>query len=149
MIDDLPTFEFAFPGPLRDKLVAAVLDGTKTTTTGLLQDYEIDGEPLPVVGTRSAVVDSAGHRVAVIELSEVRVCRLGDIDAAHARDEGEGHDSVTAWRAAHERFWHGPDYRGWLGDPDFVVDDDTPAVLERFRLASVTAPSRATKAPRH
>jgi uncharacterized protein YhfF len=42
---DLPIFEFAFPGPLRDKLVAAVLDGTKTTTTGLLQDYEIEGEP--------------------------------------------------------------------------------------------------------
>ncbi|HEX5993959.1 MAG TPA: hypothetical protein VFY84_02325 [Jiangellales bacterium] len=36
MTTDLPTFEFAFPGPLRDKLVAAVLDGTKTATTGLL-----------------------------------------------------------------------------------------------------------------
>jgi len=36
---DRPTFEFAFPGPLRDKLVAAVLGGTKTATTGLLQDY--------------------------------------------------------------------------------------------------------------
>jgi uncharacterized protein YhfF len=61
---DLPAFEFAFPGPLRDRLVAAVLDGTKTTTTGLLQDYEIDGEPLPVVGKRAAVVDSAGRPVA-------------------------------------------------------------------------------------
>ncbi|MFE2617741.1 RNA-binding protein, partial [Micromonospora chalcea] len=31
-------------------------------------------------------------------------------------------------------FWHGDDYRGWLGDPTFTVDDDTLAVLERFRL---------------
>ncbi|MFI5898242.1 ASCH domain-containing protein [Actinoplanes sp. NPDC051513] len=137
MTTDLPTFEFAFPGPLRDKLVAAVLDGTKSTTTGLLQDYEIDGEPLPVVGTRAAVVDSAGRRVAVIELIEVRVSRLGDVDLDHARDEGEGHDSVAAWRAGHEDYWHGADYRGWMGDPDFTVDDDTPAVLERFRLVAV------------
>ena len=137
MIADLPTFEFAFPGPLRDKLVAAILDGTKTTTTGLLQDYEIDGEPLPVVGTRAAVVDSAGRSVAVIEVSEVRVRRLGDVDLDHARDEGEGDDSVAAWRATHEVFWHGPDYRGWLGNPEFTVNDDTQVVLRRFRLAAV------------
>ena len=39
--------EFAFPGPLRDQLVAAIVDGTKTTTTALLDDFERDGEPLP------------------------------------------------------------------------------------------------------
>jgi uncharacterized protein YhfF len=137
MTADLPEFEFAFPGPLRDRLVAAVLDGTKTTTTGLLQDYEIDGEPLPVVGTRAAVVDSAGRRVAVIEVAEVTVRRLGDVDVDHARAEGEGDDSVASWRAGHEDFWHGADYRGWLGDPGFSVHDDTPVVLQRFRLLEV------------
>jgi uncharacterized protein YhfF len=134
--NELPAFEFAWPGPLRDTLVAAVLDGTKTTTTALLQDYEIDGEPLPAVGTRAAVVDSAGRRVAVIEVTEVRVSRLGDVDVLHARDEGEGDDSVAAWRAGHEAFWHGADYRGWLGNPSFTVDNDTPVVLQRFRLVA-------------
>lgn len=134
MTNDLPVTEFGFPGPLRDKLVAAVLDGSKTSTTGLLQDYEIDGDPLPEVGDRLAVVDSAGHRVAVIEVTEVRVVRVGDVDLDHARDEGEGYDSVAAWRAGHERFWHGADYLGWLGDPGFTVTDETSAVLERFRL---------------
>ncbi|MGI5175585.1 ASCH domain-containing protein [Dactylosporangium sp. CA-152071] len=131
---ELPTFQFGFPGPLRDALVAAVLNGTKTTTTGLLQDWEIDGEPLPAAGDRSAVVDSAERPVAVIELTGVEVRRLGDVDARHARDEGEGHATVAAWRAGHEEFWHGADYRGWLGDPGFTVDDDTPAVLQRFRV---------------
>jgi uncharacterized protein YhfF len=131
---DLPVTRFAFPGPLRDRLVAAVLDGTKTATTGLVQDYELDEEPLPVVGARSAVVDSAGHQVAVIEVTEVRVTRLGDVDLDHARDEGEGYGSVAAWRAGHEEYWHGTDYRSWLGSPGFVVDDDTPALLKRFRL---------------
>ncbi|MET7400323.1 ASCH domain-containing protein [Dactylosporangium sp. NPDC005572] len=133
---DLPVFEFAFPGPLRDKLVAAVLDGTKTATTALRQDYEIEDDPLPVVGARAAVVDSAGRRVAEIELTEVRIVRLGDVDVDHARDEGEGDDSVAAWRAGHERFWHGADYRSWLGVPDFTVNDDTPVVLQRFRLVT-------------
>jgi uncharacterized protein YhfF len=36
---DLPVAEFAFPGPLRDQLVAAILAGEKTTTTGLVADY--------------------------------------------------------------------------------------------------------------
>jgi uncharacterized protein YhfF len=130
----LPLFELAFPGPLRDTLVAAVLDGTKTTTTGLLQDYEIDDEPLPVVGARAAVVDSAGQPVAVIELTDVRVDKLVDVDVDHARDEGEGYDSVAAWRAGHEKYWHGTDYRDWLGNPDFVVDDQTAVVMERFRV---------------
>jgi uncharacterized protein YhfF len=83
------------------------------------------------------VLDSAGRRVAVIELTEVRVCPLGDVDLDHARDEGEGHDTVAAWRAGHESFWHGANYRGWLKNPDFTVNDETPAVLERFRLVTV------------
>ena len=131
---ELPVFQFAFPGPLRDALVAAVLDGTKTTTTGLVQDFELDGDPLPAAGDRAAVVDSAERRVAVIELTRVEVRRLGDVDATHARDEGEGHDTVAAWRAGHEEYWHGPVYRDWLGDPRCSVEDDTPAVLQRFRL---------------
>jgi uncharacterized protein YhfF len=132
--NDLPAFEFAWPGPLRDQLVAAVLDGTKTTTTALHQDYEIDGVPLPEAGDRAAVIDSAGHPVAVIELTEVRVVRLGDVDVVHARDEGEGDDTVASWRAGHESFWHGPEYRGWLGNPAFTVDDDTLVVLQRFHV---------------
>ena len=134
MTRELPEFQFAFPGPLRDALVAAVLDGTKTSTTALLQDFELDGVPVPAAGDRAAVVDSGGQRVAVIELTGVEVRRLGDVDVEHARDEGEGHDTVAAWRAGHEEFWHDPDYRDWLGDPRFTVDDDTPAVLQRFRL---------------
>jgi len=37
---DLPIVEFAFPGPLRDQLVAAILAGEKTTTTSLVADYD-------------------------------------------------------------------------------------------------------------
>ena len=132
--EDLPVAEFAFPGPLRDQLVAAILDGTKTTTTGLVADYEHEGSPLPHAGQRQAVVDSAGNRVAVIELTAVRVIRLGEVDLAHALGEGEGYASVAEWRAGHEGFWHSAEMRAALDDPDFAVDDDTLLVVEEFRL---------------
>ncbi|MEU6118597.1 ASCH domain-containing protein [Streptomyces sp. NPDC047117] len=132
--DALPAFELGFPGELRDRLVAAVLSGAKTATTGLAEEYALEGEPLPEAGERRAVPDSAGRTVAVIEVTEVRVLRLGDVDPAHAVDEGEGHTTVAEWRAAHEEFWHGPELRAALGDPEFTVDDDTLVVAERFRV---------------
>lgn len=131
-----PRVEFAFPGPLRDRLVAAILSGAKTTTTGLLAEYEREGEPLPEVGRRAAVVDSDDRPVAVIEVTDVRVVPLADVDLAHAVDEGEGHTDVAGWRADHERFWHGDEMRAALGDPGFTVDDSTLIVLERFRLVA-------------
>lgn len=130
----MPKAGFAFPGPLRDQLVAAILDGSETSTTGLVVDYEHDGEALPEAGDRSVVVDSDDRPVAVIEVTGVRIVPVGQVDLAHAVDEGEGYTSVAEWRDGHERFWHSPQMRAALDDPGFTVDDATPAVLERFRV---------------
>jgi uncharacterized protein YhfF len=131
---DLPVVEFGFPGPLRDQLVAAVLAGSKTTTTGLVADYEHEGEPLPVPGERQVVIDSAGRPAGVIETTAVRVMRLADVDLDHALGEGEGYTSVAEWRAGHEEFWHSAEMRAAMGDPGFTVGDDTVVVVQEFRL---------------
>ena len=133
--EDLPVAEFAFPGPLRDQLVAAILAGAKTTTSGLVMGYEREQEPLPYPGLRQVVVDSAGQPVAVIETTAVRVVRLADVDLAHALGEGEGYTSVAEWRAGHEEFWHSAEMRAELDDPEFTVDDDTLVMAQTFRLA--------------
>ncbi|RST15444.1 ASCH domain-containing protein [Streptomyces sp. WAC05374] len=132
--EQLKPYLLAFPGPLRDRLVAAVLSGEKTSTTGLLVEYEAEDEELPPVGERSALIDSDGREVAVLELTGVRVLPLGEVDLRHALDEGEGHTSVAEWREDHERFWHSAEMREALGDPDFTVDDTTLVVAERFRV---------------
>lgn len=132
--EPLPPFLLAFPGPLRDQLVAAVLRGEKVSTTGLLAEYEAEKEELPPVGERSALIDSQGREVAVTELTEVRVLPLGQVDLQHALDEGEGYESVAAWRAGHEAFWHSAEMREALGDPAFTVHDGTLVVAERFRV---------------
>ena len=132
--DDLPVAELAFPGPLRDQLVAAILAGEKPPTTGLVADYEHENEPLPGPGLRQVVVDSVGSPVAVIETTAVRVMRLADVDLNRALGEGEGYASVAEWRAGHEQFWHSAEMRQALGDPIFTAGDDTLVVAQEFRL---------------
>ncbi|MFF0076145.1 ASCH domain-containing protein [Streptomyces sp. NPDC005494] len=132
--EPLKPYLLAFPGPLRDRLVAAVLSGEKVSTTGLLAEYEAEREELPPVGERSALIDSDGREVAVVELTEVRVLPLGSVGLQHVLDEGEGHTSVAEWRAGHEAFWHSEEMREALDDPEFTVDDDTMVVAECFRV---------------
>lgn len=137
----MPRAYFAFPGPLRDQLVGAILSGAKTSTSSLLADYEHEGEPLPEVGEVSVVVDSDDQPVAVIETTGVHTVRLGDVDLQHAIDEGEGYTTVAEWRTGHENFWHSPEARASLGDPAFTVDDDTLMVAERFRVVTTLRPA--------
>ena len=129
----LPIVEFAYPGPLRDRLVAAVLSGAKTSTASLLVQYSDDD--LPRVGDRGAVVDSTGTTVAIIETIAVDVVALKDVPRQHALDEGEGYADVAQWRSGHEKFWQSAEVREELADPNFTVNDDTQVVLERFALA--------------
>ena len=117
--------------------MAAILSGAKTSTSSLMLGYERENEPLPEVGQLSAVLDSAGRRVAVIEVTEVQIVRLADVDLQHALDEGEGYESVKQWRSGHERFWHSAEVRAEMGDPEFTVNDDTLVIAERFRLVEV------------
>jgi uncharacterized protein YhfF len=133
-VPELPLAEFGFPGPLRDRLVAAVLSGEKVTTTGLLEEYRREEIALPEPGGRELVVDSAGRGVAVIEIVSVDVERMGDVELGFAIDEGEGFTSLAEWYEAHVRFFTSAEMAAALGDPPVAVDDDTLVVCSRFRV---------------
>ena len=136
-VSSLPLAEFGFPGPLRDELVAAILSGAKTATTGVLADYEHCGDPMPRIGERSAVIDSEGRRIAVIETTGARIAPMSEVDDRFAVAEGEGYDDVAGWLAAHESFWHDDEFREAIDDPHFTVTPKTPLVLVWFRLVEV------------
>lgn len=127
----LPRGEYGFPGPLRDALVAAILDGSKTTTSSLLADYGED--PLPQAGSREVLVDSDSRPVAVLETVGVTVRPLSGVTLAHAVAEGEGFATVDEWRAAHIAFWTGDEYSAEYG-PHSAIAPDTPIVCEEFRV---------------
>jgi uncharacterized protein YhfF len=131
---ELPISEFAFPGPFRDRLISAILDGRKVTTTSLALEYEIEREPLPHEGQRSVVVDSNNQPVCVIETVKVLIVPLGEVGYGHVVDEGEGHATVSDWRTGHENFWRSQEMIDSLGDSTFTLDDATLVVLERFRV---------------
>lgn len=111
-----------------DGLFALVLDGIKTGTASSLWDYEASGNPLPEVRELSIILDGAGAPRAVIETTEIRTVPFNQVDADHARAEGEGDRSLEHWRAVHERYWreHSENPRGF--------EPDMPVVCERFRL---------------
>ena len=131
MNEKLPPIEFAFPGPLRDRLLDAIQSGLKTSTSSLLREYEVGDEPLPTVGIRGAAIDSTGEPVFVIETTAVEVVRLCDVPLHHALSEGEGYLTVADWRAGHVRFWSSDAMRAELGR-DFELTDDSLVVLEQF-----------------
>ncbi len=130
----LPKAEFGFPGLLRDRLVGLILDGTKTATAALLQEYLDDGDPLPEIGARSVLVDSNGRDVAILTTTEVKITRLGDVTDRQAIDEGKGDVTASNWRRTHEDFWNSPEYRRECQDPGFAITDDTLVVLEHFAV---------------
>jgi uncharacterized protein YhfF len=107
---------------LRRQLVGAALRGEKTATAGLLAEYQRDGDQPEVVGSHCVLLGYDDEPVAVIEVTESRVVPAAEIDAAFARDEGEGYETVEDWREAHERFFGCP------------IEPDTPIVAVRFRI---------------
>ena len=145
----LPICEFAFPGPLRDELVALVLAGTKVATAGLAAEYAADGDPIPRAGDRGVVIDSVGRPVAIIETTDCTIVRVDDVDDEFAIAEGEGFADAAGWRVAHERFWRSylDDLRTRLDDATFEITDSTLVVCERFRLVSRLDPATGEQAP--
>jgi uncharacterized protein YhfF len=129
-----PIDEFGFPGPLRDRLVAAVLAGEKTASASLRVEYEVEGSPLPRPGARGIVVDSDFRPVAVIENTRVAQMRFADVDLSIALDEGEGFASISDWRAAHVAFWTSREFRDAIGFSAFTPDDDTAVVVTWFKV---------------
>ena len=73
------------------------------------------------------MLDGRGEPRCVIESTEVSYRRFDQVDAAFARDEGEGDRSLAHWRDAHRRYF------GRLGK----FHDDMMLMCERFRLVEV------------
>jgi uncharacterized protein YhfF len=127
---------------MRRELTALVVAGTKTATAALRAEYEAEGEPLPVPGMRSPVIDDAGLVVGVMQTTRSQTLRLADVFWEFADAEGEGFTDVADWRRQHERFWNEhsvPRLRRVL-DPGFALTDETPVVCEWFTFEPLAEP---------
>ena len=121
-----PAWAFGATPEQADELLALVLEGVKTATASSFEDYAAEGEDLPVPGTLSIVLGGAGHPRALVVTTAVRTVAFDQVDAEHAREEGEGDRSLEYWRATHERFFAEHATGGFR--------PDMPVLLERFQL---------------
>jgi uncharacterized protein YhfF len=109
--------------------------------TGLPALYECAGEPLPAVGDRFRVVDSAGRPVAVIELIRVDLEPISAVTDDYAHAEGRGYRDAAHWRTAHEEFFRSDFVAQYLGaTPD--LNDDTLVLTQQFHLVTRLGPTR-------
>lgn len=120
------------PGPLRDRLVAAVLAGNKTATSALRAYYDDEGLGLPNVGDQRQLVDSEDKPVATIEVTDARIMRMGEADMDLAL--AEGFETVTDYRSRHEAFWAAKTIPEFKHTEPIALDDDTEVVVVRFRV---------------
>uniref|UniRef100_UPI003F693B63 ASCH domain-containing protein n=1 Tax=Streptococcus pluranimalium TaxID=82348 RepID=UPI003F693B63 len=116
-------------GAKPDLLAQLVLDGTKTATASAFDLYELEGEPLPKVGSYDIVLDSQDDAVCIIEITKVSVVPFKDVSADHAFKEGEGDRSLAYWRQVHEEL-----FTEWLAESHLVFNEDSKVVLEEFRV---------------
>jgi ribosomal protein L11 methyltransferase len=132
----LPLWEYAVPGPIRERLSGLTLAGAKTTTFGLEVFDEIDDEPAPTLGQQSVMIGSNGAELAIVEVIGYETMRLSDVPWELADREGESFIDVADWREAHERFWDQflVEVRDHLGDPNWVVHDDTIVTCTHVRV---------------
>ena len=125
----LRSFAFGDGPALADELLELVIKGIKTATCST-EDEPNTSTP----GERWVVLDGSGTPRCVIESVEISYRRYNEIDAAFARDEGEGDLSLDHWRDAHRRYF------GRMNR----FSEDMMLMCERFRLVEVFADSRVT-----
>jgi uncharacterized protein YhfF len=114
---------------MADELGALVYEGKKTATCSLLWEHEVEGEPLPQVGTLSIITDGKDEPLCVVETTEVEIRPYNEVDEQFAFDEGEGDQSLAYWREEHWRF-----FSEICADIDHMPDETMPLVCERFRV---------------
>jgi uncharacterized protein YhfF len=108
---------------LMTELGLLVLDGPKRATTGRLDQFDPETDPVPTPGDHSVILDGNGKPLCIIRTKSVEIRPYGTVDEAFAWDEGEGDRSLASWRQGHE--W----YFASVGAP---IDAGTQLVLERF-----------------
>jgi uncharacterized protein YhfF len=112
-----------------DELASLVLAGKKTATASAYDLYAYDNEELPEPGDYSVILDDNDNAVCVIRNTKVTVVPFRDVDADHARREGEGDLSLEHWRDVHREL-----FTSWLAEAGLEFSEDMPVVLETFEV---------------
>ncbi len=124
-----PAWAFGDNPALADELLGLVLDGSKRATATAVPELEAAGEPRPVVGELSILLDGAGHPRALVRTVQADVVPFDEVTEEFAALEGEDDRSLASWRREHERY-----FRRVLAGTGVEFTPELPVVCERFEL---------------
>jgi uncharacterized protein YhfF len=122
-------FPFGGGGALGNELARLVLAGKKRATTSLPVEFTAVGDPLPLPGSVSIILDSSSNPLAIIERTQVDAVPFEEVGAAYAAIEGEGDGSLVYWRRIHREYFE--DVCSRLGG---VFDERTIVLCQVFRV---------------
>ncbi len=88
-----------------DQLAKLVADGRKTGTTGLLKHYELNNYPLPQVGDRSYIKNSAGLPVCVIQFTKIAILPFSSVSLEFAVTEAWDDLTLESWAKVHREYF--------------------------------------------
>jgi uncharacterized protein YhfF len=128
-------FQFGSGRAMADQEARLVMDGIKTATSDLIWHLEWNQKPIWNVGDEHIVLDGGWCPVCVIRTTQLETKRFCDVDAAFARDYGEGDRTLEWWRE-HLFAWYASECREIGVEPA----QEMPLLCERFEV--VYAPGR-------
>ncbi len=102
--------------------------GIKRASCSLKKAYDIENEPLPLVGSHTVVLNWANDPVCIVKLTEVSVCPFNEVPREFAESEGEGDGTYEWWRESHIQFF--TEYASEIGAE---FNETSELVLERFK----------------
>ncbi|MFD0589217.1 ASCH domain-containing protein [Paenibacillus sp. GCM10027627] len=115
-----------------DELAKLVVDGIKTATCSAHCAYEFENEELPKQGQYDIILDGSNYPVAIIQYTNVELCKMNEVTADFAKKEGEGDLSYTYWYEEHVKFFT------WeLGLYNLTFSDDLMLVCQTFRVVDI------------
>jgi len=97
---ELESFSFGDSAEMADRLLGSVLCGAKTATCWPISDGQ-----QTEVGKRMVANDGLGRPRAVIETVSLEQRRFDEVTLEFARAEGEGFETLAAWRADHRAYF--------------------------------------------
>ena len=102
----VPNFwSFGESSEMADDLLAYVVSGEKTATSGMVLDFEVEAEPIPTIGEKLIVLNGKKDPVCIIEMIDVQKKKFKDVDEEFALKEAEGFKSLQDWRDVHWDFF--------------------------------------------
>ncbi|MHA7812913.1 MAG: ASCH domain-containing protein [Phycisphaerales bacterium] len=133
---DIPTDTFGDSPEMADRLLALVLDTTKTATCSSLWAWEHEQQQPPTPGQLAVILDGASAPRCIIETTSVETMPYNQVPADFARAEGEhtpldlpDEQVLEHWREGHWAF-----FTRTLTPLGLTPAEDMPLVCERFRV---------------